>query len=274
MSPTSANPKNDLPPVEVIDPDGRSPVLLVCEHASNRIPAQYDGLGVDEATAHSHVAWDPGARAVAVSLSGLLDAPLVASTVSRLVYDCNRPPEAAGAMPEKSEAYDIPGNHALTNAARANRVNTVYDPFCKAVTAAITATAPKAMVTIHSFTPVFNGHARQTEIGILHDNDSRLADALLGSAANHTALCVARNRPYGPEDGVTHTLKEHGLKNGLMNVMIEIRNDLIATPKAQQEMARMMAGWLAASLGQLGVDCPVAIPVPTMSKGQECQNSL
>ena len=238
--------------VEVRNKFGRGPFLLVCEHASNFIPPQYGALGLDSAALESHIAWDPGALAVCDELTRLLDAPLAAARVSRLVYDCNRPPEAPSAMPAESEIYRIPGNAGLTPGARQARADAVYFPFRDALARTIDAHGTRggasAIVTIHSFTPVYRGVAREVEIGILHDDDSRLADAMLAAAGDGGGFVVRRNEPYGPGDGVTHTLREHALPRGLPNVMIEIRNDLIRTQGDATAMAARLAGWLEAAL--------------------------
>jgi predicted N-formylglutamate amidohydrolase len=92
---------------------------------------------------------------------------------------------------------------------------------------------------------------RDVEIGVLHDTDSRLADAMLDCAQAQTQNNVQRNEPYGPEHGVTHTLKEHAITQGHPNVMLEIRNDLIATPEQQKNMARMIAQWIAQACAQM-----------------------
>ncbi|MEQ6918394.1 N-formylglutamate amidohydrolase [Halomonas aquatica] len=230
------------PYVEIHNRDANGPVVLLCEHASHHIPEQYHGLGLDPAHRHSHAAWDPGARAVAMKLSERLHAPMVASRVSRLVYDCNRPPEAPSAMPECSEVIDVPGNHNLTESQRSARIDSVYRPFCDAVTSVLAQRAahhlPTVLITIHSFTPNFHGRVRAVEIGILHDADSRMADAMLAQSQRLPHRRIQRNAPYGPEDGVTHSLKLHGIANGLANVMIEIRNDLVATPDDEDAMAQ------------------------------------
>jgi predicted N-formylglutamate amidohydrolase len=221
--------------VQVIGADAKGAALILCEHASHRIPAQYDGLGLSPEAAVSHAAWDPGARDLALHLMRCLDGTLVASTVSRLVYDCNRPPEAASAMPEKSELIEVPGNAALTPEQRGARTRAIYRPFCDAVAAQVEArrgrAQPTALITVHSFTPVYYGEARDTEIGILHDSDTSLADPMLKAGGKLAHRAIHRNRPYGPEDGVTHSLQIHGLANGLPNVMIEVRNDLLQTPR-------------------------------------------
>ncbi|MBV1866683.1 MAG: N-formylglutamate amidohydrolase [Marinosulfonomonas sp.] len=241
-------------PAIVTNASASSPVVLVCEHASNHIPAGLDSLGLSVDVQNSHVAWDPGAIEVASRLSVLLDARLVSSGVSRLVYDCNRPPSADGAMPAKSEVFDIPGNAGLSDADRADRVRRYYDPFRNTLSDTIAGVEGPVLVTIHSFTPVYMGQRRKTDIGVLHDSDARLADILLERASRHSDLVFERNQPYGPEDGVTHTLKEHATGSGLLNVMLEIRNDLIKTPKQQDAMAAIIAGWLSDGLTQLGVD--------------------
>ena len=232
--------------------EGCAPVLLVCEHASNWIPGVQDNLGLDETARHSHVAWDPGALAVARHMSHIMDARLVASAVSRLVYDCNRPPESAAAMPDRSELFEIPGNVGLSESEKSMRVARVYEPFRTLLANTISISpSPPVLVTIHSFTPVYMGQSRAVEIGLLHDCDARLADAMLELAPSHTHLITQRNEPYGPDDGVTHTLKQHALPNGLLNVMIEVRNDLIADEVAQLAMAETLANLIGDALAMI-----------------------
>jgi len=100
------------------------------------------------------------------------------------------------------------------------------------------------LITVHSFTPVFKGVKRDVELGVLHDSDARLADAMLGLAGSHTAYATGRNEPYGPEDGVTHTLRRHAVPQGLLNVMLEIRNDLLSDAESCAAMADGLAVWL------------------------------
>lgn len=238
--------------VRAVNATGTSSIVLICEHASHDIPGEYAGLGLAPDALTSHAAWDPGALAVAEHLSERLDAVLIAGRVSRLVYDLNRPPEAPGAMPAQSEVVVVPGNRGLSDADRADRVARYYTPFHDCISQVIARIAAPVLVTIHSFTPVYNGQRRSVEIGVLHDGDSRLADALLDCAASHTQADVQRNAPYGPQDGVMHTLQLHALEQGYLNVMLEIRNDLIATSPAQQRMAEMIAGWVADACARLG----------------------
>lgn len=237
--------------VLIVNPAGSSSVVLVCEHASHHIPTPFDALGLSQADRTSHAAWDPGAMAVAEKLSQHLNAPLVASGVSRLVYDCNRPPTAHDAMPARSEVIDVPGNCNLSQSDREARTNAFYRPFHATLHRVIRQTNDPIIVTVHSFTPIYHGQLRSVEVGILHDSDARLADAMLRSAIAHTRADVQRNEPYGPEHGVTHTLKEHAIKDGYLNVMLEIRNDLVETAEQQDQMAAVISRWLVDACAQM-----------------------
>ena len=242
-------------PVAVENPQGRGSVLIVCEHASRRLPERLGTLGLSQEALASHIAWDPGALAVARRMAGSLDATLVFQRFSRLAYDCNRPPDAPGAMPAVSEIYEIAGNRDLSQAERDARTQALYIPFHARIEEIIAARKAEGrrtvIVTMHSFTPVYMGVRRDVELGILHDEDSRLADAMLTAAQGTTLYRIARNEPYGPADGVTHTLKLHGLANGLPNVMIELRNDLIADDSTQGVAADFLTGLLHASMPAL-----------------------
>jgi len=248
----SATVTDEMTAVETRNADSSAGVVFVCEHASNHIPERYGGLGLDAATLESHVAWDPGALPVALSLAGHFQAPLVAARVSRLLHDCNRPPEAEDAVPAKSELFEIPGNRGLSGEERRARITGIYEPFHATLSTLLDARKAAglatALVTVHSFTPTYFGRPREVELGVLHDEDSRLADLLLDQAAALTGFKAARNDPYGPEDGVTHTLKRHGLARGLPNVMLEIRNDLLRGAEAQSAAAAKLARLLEATL--------------------------
>ena len=230
--------------VEIANPGGDGGYLFVCEHAGNHIPAKFKGLGLDANARASHIAYDPGAYEVAGFLAKRLNSTLVAQKISRLIYDCNRPPSVASAIPEQSEIYTIPGNLGLSEQDRDERVRSYYQPFRETINRLLERQNP-ILVTIHSFTPVFHGQRRTLDIGVLHDDDARLADALLQSMTNDkNGMAIRLNEPYSAKDGVTHTLKQHAISRGLLNVMLEIRNDLIQTPEHQREMANWLADHL------------------------------
>jgi predicted N-formylglutamate amidohydrolase len=234
-------------PAVLVNGGGRSPYVLVCEHASNALPKRLGTLGLAESELTRHIAWDIGAEQVARRLSRLTDAPLVLQRYSRLAYDCNRPPDSADAMPEVSETTDIPGNRSLSPDEKLGRIREIYRPFHGAVADLLDRRAAEGVrslvVTIHSFTPVYKGERRAVELGILHDWDTRLAERLITSFPGVDARL---NEPYGPSDGVLHTLTLHAAPRQLRRVMIEMRNDLISNERGQGEWAER----LSASLGR------------------------
>lgn len=240
---------DDGPAAEVVNPKGSAPVCLVCEHASAAIPSSLGDLGLADSDRYSHAVWDIGAEALARELSSRLDAPLVLARVSRLVYDCNRPPERGDAMPSRTETIEIPGNRDLTPDARAIRTREVYDVFHATLDAALDgfASAP-ALVTIHSFTPQWFGQPRRTELGLLHDADPALARAMLTFA--DPGFRTELNQPYSAADGVTHTLARHATARGLRNVMIEVRNDLLSNASQVTRMAENLQHMLSAALAE------------------------
>lgn len=229
------------PAAHVLNAHGAAPAVLVCEHASRFIPAALDGLGLGDEVAKSHAAWDIGALDLAKALMQMLDTPLVAARVSRLVYDCNRPPESSESIPVQSEIYHIPGNTGLSEGQISARVRDIYTPFRDLAGQVLDQhPTPPMLITIHSFTPVYNGQSRPVELGILHDEDDRLARALLGQARQRTGLRTEMNQPYSAADGVTHTLRDLAGRRGLANVMIELRNDLIDTPDGVSRIAGLL----------------------------------
>jgi predicted N-formylglutamate amidohydrolase len=234
-------------PFIAVNLDGSSPFFIVCEHAGRRIPKALGQLGLSASELRRHIAWDIGAEPVSRKLSALLDAPLVMQRYSRLVYDCNRPPDSAGAIPVVSETTHIPGNENLSEARRQARIAEIYEPFHRRLAAELERRDNPVIVAIHSFTPVFKGVARHLDLGILHDTERRLADRVMAVAEKDTSIVTRRNEPYGPEHGVCHTLNLHTIEQGREGVMIEVKNDLIAAETGQTEWAEKLAAILIAA---------------------------
>lgn len=242
-------------PVEVVDADAGGPVVLVCEHAHRHIPPRYRNLGLAEADLDRHIAWDPGALALARRLARRLDAPLVYATHSRLLIDVNRALSAHDSIVERSEGTEIPGNQALSEPERLARQRGLYEPFHAALARLLASRRARGLATVavsvHSFTPRFHGQARPWQVGILSDRDRRLADALLEALRADPDLCVGDNAPYAPADGVFHTLDRHAQSAELPCAMIEVRNDLIADESGLEHWAGHLQQALARALTRL-----------------------
>lgn len=232
-------------PVSVFNKEGKSPYLLVCEHASNFIPETFDGLGLNADALRAHIAWDPGAVEVARRLASSLNAPLVESRLSRLLIDCNRPLDAHDLIPEISETTVVPGNHALNSIERTARIDLSHRPFHTAIEQIISGRAQRGLsswiVTIHSFTPIYRDVSRPWQIGIIHDEDDRIAKPLIAALRQDETLHVGVNEPYSPADRVYYTLERHARPRNAPCVMIELRNNEIADGPTQTAWAEKLA---------------------------------
>jgi predicted N-formylglutamate amidohydrolase len=235
----------EVPPVREDNATGRSPFLLTCDHYGRLIPHSLGDLGLPLSELTRHIAWDIGIAGVAEALSKQLDAHLVAQRYSRLVIDCNRPPQAASSIPRISEATTIPGNEGLTSEEALARQRAIFDPYHRRITevidARLRAGMPTVLVSLHSFTPVYAGIARPWHIGTLYHRDTRLPSLLLKWLRAEPDLVVGDNEPYAVSDATDYTIPVHGEARGLMNSGIEIRQDLIGDDAGQKEWADRLA---------------------------------
>jgi predicted N-formylglutamate amidohydrolase len=233
-----------IEPVAVSNRAGKSRFVILCDHASNFVPPEFGTLGLPRADLKRHIAWDPGALPVSARLAEMLDAPLVESRVSRLVIDCNRPPDAPDLVTPLSETTEIPGNAGLDAAAIERRLALFYRPYHTAIETLISERLAAGLgcwlVAVHSFTRVYRDMPRPWQVGVIHDSDERLAAPLI-QALLQTGQRVGINQPYSPADRVYHTLERHGRARGLPCAMIEIRNDQIADDASQKTWAARLA---------------------------------
>jgi len=241
----------DWPPaVEVLNEHGRSDIVLLCEHASNHIPASYGRLGLEERDLGRHIAWDIGAAKVARRLSGLLDAPAFLSGYSRLLIDLNRPLGSPGSIPVRSEATDIPGNIGLDDAERDRRAAIMFKPFHDRVAAHLDRRRaegrPTRLVTVHSFTPVFHGVPRPWHAGVLYDGARDFGEAILSRLRQDASLNVEANEPYVIARDGDYAVPIHGDDRGIPAVLIEIRQDLVADDTGTEEWAGRLAAAIPA----------------------------
>jgi predicted N-formylglutamate amidohydrolase len=245
--PSSADPA--VPAVTAENEDGTSPYVLLCEHASNYIPARYADLGLHGPDLRRHIAWDIGAADVARLLSRRLDAPLFLSGYSRLLIDCNRPLLTPTSIPTRSEDTEIPGNHGLTADERQRRADAFFTPFHERITMALDRRARAGTRTIvvgmHSFTPVFRGVARPWHAGVLYAAAAPFGQALVARLAADPGLNVGDNQPYQIGPDTDYTVPIHGDRRGISAALIEVRQDLIDSEAGVEEWAQRLTAALA-----------------------------
>ncbi|WP_256750275.1 N-formylglutamate amidohydrolase [Mesorhizobium sp. Mes31] len=234
--------------VEVLNEHGRSDIVLLCEHASNHMPAEYGRLGLEASHLQRHIAWDIGAAEVTRLLSARLEAPAFLSGYSRLLIDLNRPLGTLGSIPVLSEDTDIPGNVGIDVAERTRRAAIMFSPYHDRVAAHLdrrmTEGRPTRIVTIHSFTPVFLGVARPWHAGVLHDHAADLAESILSGLRTDAALNVAANVPYVISRDADYAVPIHGDDRGIPAVLVEIRQDLLSTRSGIEDWVNRLAAAL------------------------------
>jgi len=233
----------EAPAFELVNAEGHGRAVLVCDHASNRIPQQLGNLGLDAAQLASHIAWDPGAAEVARLLSAQLDAPLLLSAYSRLVIDCNRPLHNAESIAAQSAGISIPGNRDLTLRQRQSRIRSLFEPYHAAIDHLLKSRTgqPTLLLSIHSFTPVWRGQSRPWDIGISGWRDQHFPALLLDAIISGGEFKVGDNQPYPIEADIDYTIPVHSDAYGIPSVMIEIRQDGICNASEVTTMATRLA---------------------------------
>ena len=225
-----------------------SRLLLLCDHASNALPA--GGLGLDPILLATHIAHDIGAAAVTRALAANYGAPAFLGAWSRLLVDLNRGADDPTIVMKLSDGSIIPGNARADAAEVARRIAGFHAPYHAAIAATLDGMGPDAVViSIHSFTPAWKGRPRPWDVGVLYDRDRRLADPLM-RRLSEAGFTVGDNEPYsGALEG--DTLYQHGTLRGLPHALIEIRQDLIASDQAAQAFAMRLTPILDAALGDM-----------------------
>jgi predicted N-formylglutamate amidohydrolase len=224
--------ENDPAPFELVNPNGKAPCLIVCDHASNVIPESLRDLGVDPAHRYEHIAWDIGAAVMVRHLSELFDAPAVLAGFSRLVVDCNRYLDDPNAFVETSDQVAVPGNSAMTDSERAQRVAKIYRPYHNAIEDALERFEDRnvnpAVIAVHTMTDQMRGReARPQAFTMCWARDGRLAGPVLERLEAQGDIVVGDNVPYGMDLGEDYTVPEHAMRRGLPYLQYEVRQDLV-----------------------------------------------
>ncbi len=220
-------------------------LLVTADHASAAVPHGV-ALGVDAAAMTTHIAIDIGTAELARGLAARLGAPAVIATVSRLVIDFNREPEAPGLIPHISDGVHIIGNDGLPDSERARRLNAYHAPYHTAIDAAVAEAAPALLVSIHSFTPQLAtrpDEARPWPVGILYTQDDRAARLGIAALAAR-GLNVGDNQPYSGRV-LNATMNRHAEARGLPYLGFEVRQDQLANASGIERWTDILAGVVA-----------------------------
>lgn len=235
----------DFSAFEVIEGSLDLGLLILADHATNRLPPLYGNLGLDRSAFGRHIAYDIGVEPLTRALAAKLGAPAVMSCFSRLLIDPNRGEDDPTLIMKISDGAIIPRNYPMTAEEADFRLTHFHRPYHDAVAGMIarienaTGRAPLVM-SMHSFTPIWKATVRPWHAGILWDSDARVARPLIDALAAMPGITCGDNEPY---DGALRgdTMYRHCMKRGIPHALIEIRQDLIADEDGVAEWTERLA---------------------------------
>ena len=246
--------KDEPPPLELVNDAGAAPVLLICDHASRRVPRRLSDLGLSAHELSRHIGWDIGAADVARHMALQLNAPALLSGYSRLVVDCNRHLHDPTLMPAVSDGTAIAVNANLAPANRQARLDALYHPYHRAIAQRLDDFAGRgvtpALLSIHSCTPEMSGQFRPWHIGICWDSDRRLAGPVLEALGRMPDIVVGDNQPYNLDLREDYSVPVHAMRRGLPHLQVEFRQDLVATPAGARRWADVLLTALPPAVAQ------------------------
>lgn len=233
-------------PFRIENANGSAPVLIVCDHASNRVPLALNNVGLSKADLQKHIAWDPGTEHIGQYMSEKLDATAFFATYSRIVVDVNRGERSPECMREVSDHIVVPGNQNLTAAQKRQRLDEIFFPYHRALTAQIKSYRKKGIVplivSLHSFTPEMDGFKRPWEIGVLWNKEEALARRVIENLrAQNPGMTVGENEPYTLKQAnlSKNTIKTHAEDTGLPYIIVEFRQDLVGSKRDALKWGRI-----------------------------------
>lgn len=248
--------KSPFLPVQTISGNTSCGLLIICDHAANNLPPQYESLGLPPEQLERHIGYDIGATNITEALAKYFNAPAIMSTFSRLLIDPNRGYDDPTLIMQLSDGAIIPGNANLDKLEKQHRITTYYAPYHKAIeqsiNEAINSNHPPAILSIHSFTPVWREKPRPWHAGILWDKDPRFAAPITQGLRKHSSLIIGDNEPYSGALK-NDTLYRHGTQKGLAHALIEIRQDLINNARGVQEWVERLVPIIEQSLTKPGL---------------------
>jgi predicted N-formylglutamate amidohydrolase len=230
--------------------DGRCPVLITCEHASNFLPPPWAWPAEDARLVDTHWAWDLGVAELVRLLAGGLEATAVLARASRLLIDVNRPLDSDTLLRAVADGEPVRLNTAVHEQDRVARIEQYYAPYHRAIDEEVERVSPRLILSLHSFTPVYEGGApREVQIGVLWDVDEALGRQW-AEILRRSRFTIAEQEPYSGK-GFMYSAQHHATNAGIPAIELEIRNDLLLDEAIVPEIAALIAGALAET-GALG----------------------
>lgn len=215
-------------------------LFLSCEHGGNEVPEAYQHLFAGhEAVLNTHRGIDFGALAIMQHLQKVFRCESVYTTVTRLLIDCNRSLTHPHCFSEFTKK--------LSPIEKQRLIEQYYLPHRQRAEAVIQRLIDEGNqvlhLSIHSFTPEFNGTIRNAAIGLLYDSKhhgekevARLWHELL--LQKTPAYRIRNNYPYrGSSDGFTQYLRKKHSEQEYLGFEVESNQALVQTASSLNELS-------------------------------------
>lgn len=231
-----------------------APVVLTCEHASNRLP--FGGrLGVlERAALAAHWGWDIGAWELTRELARRLGTSAVGGRWSRLVIDLNRRVDEPGLIRRDAGGVSLSWNDPVPPEEVERRVLAYHAPYHLEIDRLILSRVVRGvrplLFSVHTFTPELRGRRRSFEVGVLYDRHARLAHRL-ARRLRGAGLDVRYNQPYSGKRGLMYSAERHGTHHDLPCLELEVNQGLFARRSAASRLGRVVADGLGELLRTL-----------------------
>ncbi|MEL6341984.1 MAG: N-formylglutamate amidohydrolase [Myxococcota bacterium] len=228
---------------EVYGFPGSGPLLITCEHASNRLPDPLPCTESDRAILQTHWGIDIGARAVCMEMVERSRSTAVMARFSRLVIDPNRHPDRTDLIKPSVENTPLSFNHNLSEADRQHRIAQYHEAYHLAIDRSLTQRrgngAPLLLLSMHSFTPIWDRALRTMDVGILFSDFEQEATQLK-TLIEDEGFFVALNAPYSAKFGLMYAAERHGVNHGVTHLELEINQAQICTPARARYVAERL----------------------------------
>jgi len=200
-------------------------LVLSCDHAVCAVPEWYrERFREAEEVLTSHLGWDPGALNLAQAFAMKNRTPLAHGEVTRLLIDLNRSPDNPGRFSEFAAGFTDEQRQKLHD----RYFVPYFDLLVERITSGLKISPPVIHLAVHSFTRIYQGSRRSTDVGILFDSarPAELAFATRWLTALRTAAPELRfdaNAPYaGTDDGLTTILRQKFPDPGYLGIELEV----------------------------------------------------
>ncbi len=223
---------------------GHPEILILCEHASNRVPSKWQSLGLTEDEMNQHYAVDIGTSALSKAVAERLGCCALLAGYSRLFLDLNRVLEDATLIPDRTTDRIIPGNKDLSDDERGLRIAAAYTPFHDTASSLVDELCQRfghmVIVSIHSFTPVMNGEERPHG-AVIFDDRPDLAHQFAATLSDDGRYTIGENEPYSGYEIKSPSFEMYAKPRNLGRIGLEVRQDLLVSEHSIQDWADRIA---------------------------------